>query len=68
MQLVYRRDAAGFLKWTFAVMQLVFGTLQQRPSPLIASIERISEAMTERHLQLGSIWLHGRKREFLKIK
>src|SRR5882757_9168571 len=27
IRLVYRRDAAGFLKWTFAVMQLVFCTL-----------------------------------------
>jgi hypothetical protein len=30
IQPVYPRDAPGFLKWPFAVMQLVFCTLQQR--------------------------------------
>jgi hypothetical protein len=28
MQLVYRKDPAGVLQWSFAVMQLVFATLR----------------------------------------
>jgi hypothetical protein len=35
------------LKWSFAVMQLVFCTLPLRPSPPIVSIERIPQAMNE---------------------
>jgi hypothetical protein len=67
MQLVYGRDAAGCLKWIFAVIQLVFCTLRQGRSPPVAIIERIPQAMTERHLQLSSIRLHSRKRDFLRI-
>jgi len=50
IQLVCRRDTAGFLKWTFAVMQLVICTLRQRPSPPFSSIERIPQTINERHL------------------
>jgi len=58
-------NAAGLSKrrsWFFqldlAVIQLVFCTVRQRPSPLFASIERTPEAMNERHLPLSSIpWI-----------
>ena len=47
-------------------MQLVFCTLQQGPLLPFASIETIPDVMNEKHLQLSSIRLHGRKREFLR--